>query len=63
MHLVDVVQDHTMPVPGYEHRTFRCSACGDIEQRFGHQTRWVKPHQTCVGAYGTTDFGGSYKSQ
>src|SRR5262249_16890027 len=20
-------------VPGYEHRTFRCSACGDIEQR------------------------------
>src|SRR5262245_63062590 len=33
MHLVDVVQDDTMPVPGYEHRTFRCSACGDIEQR------------------------------
>jgi hypothetical protein len=22
-----------MRVPGYEHRTFRCSACGDIEQR------------------------------
>jgi hypothetical protein len=23
-----------MPVPGYEHRTFMCSACGDIERRF-----------------------------
>jgi hypothetical protein len=22
-----------MPVPGYEHRTFMCSACGDIERR------------------------------
>src|SRR5262245_26537933 len=33
MHLVDAVQDDTMPVAGYEHRTFECSACGDIEQR------------------------------
>src|SRR5258705_38425 len=33
MHLMDVVQDDTMPVPGYEHRTFTCSACGDIERR------------------------------
>jgi hypothetical protein len=34
MHLMHVVQDDTMPVPGYEHRTFMCSACGDIERRF-----------------------------
>jgi hypothetical protein len=33
MHLMHVVQDDTMPVPGYEHRTFMCSACGDIERR------------------------------
>jgi hypothetical protein len=33
MHLMDVVQDVTMPVPGYEHRVFTCCACGDIERR------------------------------
>jgi hypothetical protein len=33
MHLMHVVQDDTMPFPGYEHRTFMCSACGDIERR------------------------------
>jgi hypothetical protein len=33
MHLMHVVQDETMLVPGYEHRTFMCSACGDIERR------------------------------
>jgi hypothetical protein len=34
MHLMHVVQDETISVPGYEHRTFMCSACGDIERRF-----------------------------
>jgi hypothetical protein len=33
MQLIDVAQDATMPVPGYERLTFSCSACGDIEQR------------------------------
>jgi len=33
MQLMHVVQDDTMWVPGYEHRTFMCSACGDIERR------------------------------
>src|SRR5262245_7208954 len=33
MHLMQVVQDATMPVAGYEHRTFMCSACGDVERR------------------------------
>ena len=33
MHLMHVVRDETMLVPGYEHRTFMCSACGDIERR------------------------------
>jgi hypothetical protein len=28
-----VVRDDTMPVPGYEHHTFMCSACSDIERR------------------------------
>jgi len=33
MILMKVVQDDTMAVPGFEHRTFMCSACDDIERR------------------------------
>jgi hypothetical protein len=28
-----VVQDDTMPVPGFEHQTLMCSGCGDVERR------------------------------
>jgi hypothetical protein len=33
MSLMKVVHDDTMPVPGFEHHTFMCPACGDIERR------------------------------
>jgi hypothetical protein len=33
MILVNVVEDDTMPVPGFEWRTFMCSACDDVERR------------------------------
>jgi hypothetical protein len=33
MALMNVVQDDTMAVPGFEHHTFMCSGCGDVEQR------------------------------
>ena len=33
MILVNVRQDDTMAVPGFEHQTFRCSECQDLEQR------------------------------
>jgi len=33
MILMKVVQDDTMPVPGFERRTFMCSECQDVEQR------------------------------
>jgi hypothetical protein len=33
MILMNVVQDDTMAVPGFEHHTFMCSACQDTEQR------------------------------
>jgi hypothetical protein len=33
MLLVRVVQDTTMPVPGFEHQTWQCSACLDHEHR------------------------------
>ena len=33
MILMNVVQDDTMAVPGFEHHTFTCSECQDVEQR------------------------------
>jgi len=33
MILTNVVEDNTMAVPGFEHRTFVCSECQDVEQR------------------------------
>jgi hypothetical protein len=34
MILMNVIEDVSMPVPGFEHHNFRCSDCGDIERRF-----------------------------
>jgi hypothetical protein len=34
MILLNVVQDDTMAVPGFEHHTFICSECHDVERRF-----------------------------
>jgi hypothetical protein len=33
MLLMKVVRDDTMAVPGFERRTFVCSACHDVERR------------------------------
>jgi hypothetical protein len=33
MHVVQVVPDDTMMVPGYEHHTLQCSGCSDTERR------------------------------
>jgi hypothetical protein len=33
MTLMNVVSDDTMEVPGFEHHTFACSECQDIERR------------------------------
>jgi hypothetical protein len=33
MILMNVVQDDTMAVPGFEHHTFKCSECHDVERR------------------------------
>jgi hypothetical protein len=41
MILMNVVQDDTMPVPGFEWRTFMCSACHDVERHFA----FVRPGQ------------------
>jgi hypothetical protein len=34
MILMKVIEDETMLVPGFEHRTYMCSECHDIERRF-----------------------------
>jgi hypothetical protein len=33
MYVTQVVEDDTMPVPGFEHHTLECLECGDIERR------------------------------
>jgi hypothetical protein len=33
MILMNVVQDETVGVPGFEHHTFRCPNCHDVERR------------------------------
>jgi hypothetical protein len=33
MYLTQVVEDDTMPVPGFEHHTLECLECGNIERR------------------------------
>jgi len=33
MILMNVVPDETMAVPGFEHHSFTCSECQDVEQR------------------------------
>lgn len=34
MHLATIEPHHPERMRGFEHRTFRCDACGDIERRF-----------------------------
>jgi hypothetical protein len=40
MILVKVMEDVTMPVPGFERHAYMCSLCNETEQRLGlQQTR------------------------
>jgi hypothetical protein len=41
MVLMQSVPDETMPVPGFEHHTFMCSDCQDVERRLV----FVKPSE------------------
>ncbi|SRR5713101_1514120 len=34
MHMVQMTKDDTMLVSGYEHQTWQCSACNEVERRF-----------------------------
>jgi hypothetical protein len=43
MHLVQVVEDNTMMVPGYEHHTFMCSGCSEVERRLAFRPPGTRP--------------------
>ena len=43
MHLVEVRRDDTMMVRGYEHHTFECRSCGEIERRLTFSSAYTNP--------------------
>src|SRR5439155_18238793 len=48
MYVMQVEQDRTMPVPGFEHHTLECLECGDIERRLvftREKTQPISPSQ------------------
>ena len=52
MVLMQSVRDETMPVPGFEHHTFMCSDCQDVEQRlvFVKPSEQVDPEPVTLNA-------------
>jgi hypothetical protein len=48
MLLMQTVQDETMPVPGFEHHTFMCSSCHDVEQRLTFAKPREQPNPEAV---------------
>jgi hypothetical protein len=43
MYVAQVVEDGTMPVPGFEHPTLKCLECGDIERRLAFTREKTQP--------------------
>ena len=64
MYLMQVVQDGTMPVPGFERHTFMCSACDDVERRLVFTRDNGQSHvATCAGAPGSAHCASFYSSE
>jgi hypothetical protein len=53
MRLNRIADDNTLPVAGFEHRTFECAACGDIERRLVFVGQF-EPGSPDAGALHTT---------
>src|SRR6516225_6955174 len=49
MRLVEVVEDTTMLVSGYEHQTWQCSGCSAVEQRMTFTGKKRRTHQAPLG--------------
>jgi hypothetical protein len=43
MILVKIIEDVTMPVPGFEHHAYMCSLCNETEQRLVFNKRVERP--------------------
>ena len=48
MLLMQTVQDETMAVPGFEHHTFMCSSCHDVEHRLAFAKPTEQPSPVAV---------------
>ena len=51
MLLMQTVQDETMAVPGFEHHTFMCSSCHDVEHRLVFAKPVEQPNPEAVLAH------------
>jgi hypothetical protein len=49
MRLVEAVEDSTMLVPGYEHQTWQCLGCSDVEQRLTFTGKKRRTHKAPLG--------------
>src|SRR5262252_2355413 len=49
MYVTQVVQDDTMPVPGFEHHTLECLECGNIERDWCSPMRRPNPFRQATG--------------
>ena len=48
MRLLQVVEDTTMLVSGYEHQTWQCSGCSSVEQRTTFTGKKSQAHRVLV---------------
>jgi hypothetical protein len=55
MQLVKIVGEDTMMVRGYEHHTFECSACGEVERRLSFNPDTGSPTRRIVWINQDTD--------
>jgi hypothetical protein len=58
MVLVQAVPDDTIPVRGFERRTFMCSACGDVEQQLAFVKHGHKSKAEPVPVHAASSSGG-----
>jgi len=57
MRLVQITKDTTIPVSGYEHHTWQCSACSTVERRMSpaYPKVMLKPAPLQLAIHGTLD--------
>jgi hypothetical protein len=56
MILMKIVPDDTMPVPGFEHQTFMCSACHDVVALPARENQAPLPRWCCSARHGARGY-------